>query len=134
MAVGGKGDESGENGVGRSEKVEAALKVTSAAGLAVAVSPPVTGSNIILDGLGTMLPSIAFARATAVLLTSSKESCVLRNCRSMAVGGFESMLATMSNIHAMPRQRNSITKACKAAIDFFIPKEPVTSMPVPLYP
>ena len=91
--------------------METARKVTNAIGLGVAVSPPVIGMSIRPDGLGTIFPSISFARATAVLLRLSKEPCVLRNCRSMAVGGLESMLATMNNIHPIPRQRNSNTKA-----------------------
>jgi hypothetical protein len=120
VAVAGKRDVNSENGVGVLEKVDIARNVTNAIGLAVAVSPPVTGMSTRPAGLGTIFPSISFARATAVLLRLSKEPCVLRNCRSMAVGGLESMLATMSNIHAMPRQRNSNTKTCREAIDFLI--------------
>jgi hypothetical protein len=126
VAVAGKSEECGENGVRGLTEVVTARKVTNTIGLSVAVSPPVTGRSIRPAGLGTIFTSISFARATAVLLRLSKESCVLRNCRSMAVGGFESMLATMNNIHAMPRQRNSKTKACKEAIDFFIQIEPIT--------
>ena len=120
MAVGGKRDASSENGVGLSGMVVTARKVTNATGLAVAVSPPVTGRRIRPGELGTILPSISFARAIAVLLVLSNESCVLRDCKSRAVGGVESMLATTNNIHAIPRQRNSNTKACSEAIEFFI--------------
>jgi hypothetical protein len=113
--------------------VETARKVTNATGFAVAVSPPVTGRRIRPEGLGAIFFSICSARATAVLLMSSKEPCVPRNCRSMAVGGLESMLATINNIHAMPRQRNSNTIACSEAIDFFIQDKPIIQMPLPLY-
>jgi hypothetical protein len=113
-------DVGSENGVKESEKVETTRKVTNATGLAVAVSPPVTGRMILPGGLGTRLPSISFARATAVLLILLKESCALRDCKSRVVGGLESMLVTINNIHAMPRQRNNNTKACREAIDFFI--------------
>jgi hypothetical protein len=65
-----------------------------------------------IDGLGTISTSICFASATAVLFMSAKDkSCVLRACRSAAVGGVGLMLVSTKTIHAMPAQRNKAANA-----------------------
>jgi hypothetical protein len=98
--------------VGVLRKSVTGLNVIAAMAPGVAVSLPVTGRKIRPGWLGAILTSICFARATAVLFILAKDkSCVLRACRSMAVGGAGSRPATRNIIHAILEQSMSAAKA-----------------------
>ena len=102
VAVGGIED---RVGVVAAVNVKTGFKVTTAEGLGVAVSLPVTGRKIGPTGLGIASATICLARAMAVLfILANDRSWVLRACRSMAVGGVGLMLASTNTIHPMPEQ------------------------------
>jgi hypothetical protein len=121
LAVGGNKYVSSKNGVGVLPNVETTFNVMAAAGVGVGVPLPVTGMRMGPAGLGTILSSICLARATAVLfILAEDKSCVLRACRSMAVGGVGLIPATKNIIQTIPAQRPSATKACAGTTYFFI--------------
>jgi hypothetical protein len=63
--------------------------------------------------VGTNSATICTASAAAVLFMLTKDtSCVLRNCISIAVGGFGLNPAITKTIHAMPPHKNNAAKAC----------------------
>jgi hypothetical protein len=86
-----------------------ALSVTS--GATVAVSAPVTGREKGAAGLGIQSAAICRASAMAVLFMLAKDrSCVLRACRSRAVGGAVSTLAAIHTSQAMLVQSSSAAR------------------------